>query len=125
MMTENAAARWSDPGVILVATNLFEGYSLILHAIYQAKLSQARVLLVHVIPISRCMGEAACGRPFHLSSPLLRNVRTRLEEFLADFRREGIECEPIILNGLPELEIPLLVKSRSVDRVIVATRNVG
>ncbi len=122
-MTQNAAVRWSNPEVILVATNLFEGYSLIMHAIYQAKLSHARVLLVHVIPISSLMSEATHGLPVRLPSPLVRSVQSKLEEIAADFRREGIECEPIVLNGAPEEEIPLLVKSRIVDRVIVATRN--
>jgi len=122
-MTLSAIVRWSNPEVILVATNLFEGYPLIMHAIYQANLSHARVLLVHVIPVSRFMSEATYGLPIRLSSPLARCVKKRLEEMAADFRREGIECEPIVLKGAPEEEIPLLVKSRAVDRVIIATRN--
>ena len=109
-MTQNAAVRWSNPEVILVATNLFEGYSLIMHAIYQAKLSHARVLLVHVIPISSLMSEATHGLPVRLPSPLVRSVQSKLEEIAADFRREGIACEPIVLKGAPEEEIPLLVK---------------
>lgn len=122
-MTRSAIVRWSNPEVILVATNLFEGYSLIMHAIYQAKLSHARILLVHVLPTSRLMSEAAHGPPIRLPSPLIRSVKARLEEMAAEFRREGVECEPIVLKGTPEEEIPLLVKSRAVDRVIIATRN--
>ena len=123
VMTQKAIVRWSNPEVILVATNLFDGYSLVMHAIYQAKLSRARVLLVHVNPISSLMSEGTYGVPIRRPSPLVRSVKARLEETAADFRREGIECEPIVLKGVPEEEIPLLVKSRSVDRVIVATRN--
>ena len=37
-------------------------------------------------------------------------------------QREGILCESVVLNGLPAEQIPALVKSRGVDRVIVATR---
>jgi nucleotide-binding universal stress UspA family protein len=122
-MTENAIVRWSTPEVILVATNLFDGYSLIMHAIYQAKLSRARVLLVHVNPISSFKSEATYGLPTRLPSPLVRSVKARLEEMAADFRREGVECEPIVLKGVPEAEIPLIVKTRCVDRVLVATRN--
>ena len=122
-MTQSAIVRWSNPEVILVATNLFDGYPLIMHAIYQAKLSHARVLLVHVIPISRLMGEATYGLPIRLPSPLVRSVKAKLEEIASDVRREGVECESIVLKGAPEQEIPLLVKSRAVDRVIVATRS--
>jgi nucleotide-binding universal stress UspA family protein len=122
-MAQSAIVRWSNPKVILVATNLFEGYPLIMHAIYQAKLSHAKVLLVHVIPFPRLISEATNGLPIRLQSPLVRSVKAKLEETASDFRREGIECEPIVLEGATEEEIPLLVKSRGVDRVIVATRN--
>lgn len=122
-MAQSAIARWSNPDVILVATNLFEGYSLMLHAIYQAKLSNAKVLLVHVIPPSYLTTESREDElPFALPNPVVRTVKTKLDEAAMGFRREGVECEPIILRGLPEEQIPLLAKSRSVDRVIVATR---
>ena len=51
-MAKNAIARWSNPEVILVATTLLEDHTLMQHAMYQAKLSKASVLLVHVIPPS-------------------------------------------------------------------------
>jgi nucleotide-binding universal stress UspA family protein len=122
-MMQSAIVRWSNPEVILVATNLFDGYSLIMHAIYQAKLSHARVLLVHVIPPSYLVTEINCTPPFVVSSSALRVIRAKLDDLAREFEREGITCEPIILKGLPEKEIPSLVKSSSVGRVIVATRN--
>ena len=39
-----------------------------------------------------------------------------------EFQHAGILCEPIILTGHPAEQISELVKSRAVDRVIVATR---
>jgi nucleotide-binding universal stress UspA family protein len=122
-MTQSAIVRWSNPKVILVATNLFEGYPLIMHAIYQAKLSQARVLLVHVISPSYLITETNCTPPFVPPSPAFRVIRAKLDEIAKEFEWEGITCEPIVLKGLPEEEIPSFVKSGSVDRVIVATRN--
>ena len=122
-MTRSSIVRWSNPEVILVATNLFEGYSLIMHAIYQAKLSHARVLLVHVIPSSYLITEINCNPPSVAPSSALRAIRAKLDDLAREFEREGIACEPIVLKGAPEEEIPLLVKARAVDRVIVATRN--
>ena len=52
-MAQSTIVRWSDPKVILVATNLLEGQTLILHAMYQARLSGAKVLLVHVVRRSK------------------------------------------------------------------------
>ena len=122
-MAKNAIARWSNPEVILVATSLLEDHSLMQHAIFQARLSKAAVLLVHVIPPSYLITETNCPPPFVLPSPALRVIRAKLDEIAKEFQRVGITCEPIVLKGLPEEEIPSIVKSRSVDRVIVATRN--
>lgn len=124
-MAKNAIARWSNPEVILVATTLLEDHTLMLHAMLQAKLSKATVLLVHVIPPSYLITEDNCSAPFVVPSPTARVIREKLDEVVKEFQKEGILCEPIVFHGLPEEEIPLLVKSRSVDRVIVATRNIS
>ena len=124
-MTKSAYIRWSSPEVILVATNLLEGHKLTLHAIYQAKRSNAKVLLVHVVPPSSWRTQSHDEMLSPLPSHLLRNVKVKLDEMASEFQRESVECESILLKGLPEEQISLLVKSRSVDRVILATRNVA
>ena len=124
-MAKNAIARWSNPEVILVATTLLEDHKLMQHAMSQAKLSKASVLLVHVIPPSHLMTEDDCGSSFVLSSPTVRIIRAKLDQAAKEFQLEGILCEPIVLKGLPEEEIPALVKSRPVDRVIIATRGMS
>jgi nucleotide-binding universal stress UspA family protein len=122
-MTGKDVVRWSNPDVILVATNLLEGHQLTLHAIYQARLSHAKVLLVHVVPPSHLLSLTCREAPSVLHSPLARNVKARMEEAVKEFQREGIACEPIVLEGVPREQIPLLVKARSVDRVFITTRN--
>ncbi len=122
-MEQNAMGRWIAPQFILVATNLVENHTFMLHAIYQAKLSGAKVLLVHVIPPSHRSSEAVCVAPFVQPSLVVQPGRAKLEELATEFRREGIECEPIVVKGPPEEQIPLIVKSRTVDRIIVAARN--
>jgi nucleotide-binding universal stress UspA family protein len=121
-MTQSTIVRWSDPKVILVATSLVEDHPFMLHAIYQTALSRAKVLLVHVIPPHYLRTEAVYGTPSVQPNLVVRNARAKLDELAAEFQWEGIECEPIILNGLPEEQIPLIVKSRIVDRIIVASR---
>ena len=121
-MVQSTIVRWSSPKVILVATNLVEDHTFMLHAIYQATLSRAKVLLVYVIPPFYLRTEAAYGTPFVQPSLVVRNAKAKLDEMAAEFQWEGIECEPIILNGVPEEQIPLLVKSRIVDRIIVAAK---
>ncbi len=122
-MAQSAILRWSNPKVILVATSLVDGHALILQAIYQARLSKARVLLVHVIPQSGVMSEANFGARALLPGRVVGDSRAKLDEMARLFQLEGVECEPIALRGIPEEEIQQLVRSRSVDRVIVAARN--
>ena len=69
-MMQSTIVRWSDPKVILVATNLVEDHTFMLHAIYQATLSRAKVLLVHVIPSFQLREEAVYWTP--CSQPSLR-----------------------------------------------------
>jgi nucleotide-binding universal stress UspA family protein len=121
-MALNLIVRWSTPGVILVATNLLEGHTLLLHAIYQAKLTRAKVLLVHVVRPSCLRPDVSHEAPSFLPSSAVRTVRAKLDEIVKEFQREGIPCEPIVLAGPPAEQIRRVVKSRSVDRVIVATR---
>jgi nucleotide-binding universal stress UspA family protein len=122
VMAKSAIVRWSDPELILVATNLLEGHNLLLHAMYQARLSRSPVLLVHVIRPSRLKSDYPEGAPSFLPSSAVQFVRATLDESVKDFRREGILCEPIVLAGSPAEQVRLLVKWRAVDRVIIATR---
>ncbi len=125
VMAKNTVARWSNPELILVATTLLEDHTLVQHAMFQAKLSKATVLLVHILPPSYLISEDDCCSPFIQPSPTVRVTRAKLDEAAKEFQREGILCEPIVLKELPEEEIPRIVKSRSVDRVIVAARNIS
>jgi len=124
-MAQSAIVRWSNPKVILVATNLLDGPRLILHAINHARLSRANVLLVHAVPPLHSRTEPHSRLPTLVPRHLAPDVTNKLGKMAEEFHREGIECEPVVLRGVPGQQIPLLVKSRSVDRVIVANSNMS
>jgi len=124
-MTQQLSIRWSKPKTILVATNLLEGHRLILHAVYQAELSGARVLLVHVVPPFYWKTQSHDGRPSTHPTPFARGVTLKLEEMANELRRDGVNCVSILLKGLPQQQIAELVKSWDVDRVIVGARNIN
>ena len=88
---QSAIVRWSNPQVILVATNLLEGNSLKLHAIYQARLSRAKVLLVHVVPPSNSGADLPNRTPAVPSRNQAQDVLSKLDEMVDEFQREGIK----------------------------------
>jgi nucleotide-binding universal stress UspA family protein len=122
VMRKSTIIRWSSPRVILVATNFLEGQTLLLNAIYQAKLSSARVLLVHVIPHRWLKADIQQCVPSFLPGPAVRAIKSKLDETAKEFSCAGVLCEPIILTGFPAEQIALLAKLRGADRVIVGTR---
>jgi nucleotide-binding universal stress UspA family protein len=116
---------WANPDTILLATILKDAAHLVPHAIAQAKLTGARVLLVHVIEPSYLRTSPAGGLPLVVPAPTVESVQEELKEIAKQFRSEGILCEPIVLKGMPTEQVPPLVTQRAVDRVIIGTRSAG
>ena len=121
-MDDATLHRWVKPDTILVATNLLDASRIKPHAIAQARLSGAKVLLVHVIEPSYLRTNPTLGPLFLSSSPTLRPVQSRLNEIVKEFQHEGVLCEPITLKGPRGKQIPALIHERPVDRVIAGTR---
>jgi hypothetical protein len=102
-MTRSAVRRWSNPEVILVATTLLEGPSVMLHPVYQAKLSGARILLVHVVRPSDLRASSNAATPFVLPSPAFCAVQVALNQMAKtfsgkEFRVNQLSCEGLSLS---------------------------
>lgn len=110
---------WSAPQLIMIATNLADELTILPHAIFQARQSSAKILLVHVVSTRRHISR--------LSQALLQQptngqqaARSVLDRIAQQLRWVGIPCEAVVLTGGPEIEIPRFAKARNVDRLIVA-----
>ncbi|HEY2468803.1 MAG TPA: universal stress protein [Terracidiphilus sp.] len=109
--------QWCAPEVILVVTNLTDELVILPHVIMQAKPSRGRIILTHMVtPIARS-GNAICRTRRPASG--VEEARTVLERMARHLRWLGFVCEPLVLTGLPEIEIPSIARSCGVDRVIV------
>ncbi len=118
---QNTVANWSKPELILVVTNLHEWPSAMPHALRQAKVSGAAVLLAHITRPCTTLSNPLDRSPIALRVGTIGSIQTTLGQLASIFEREGISCEPVLLNGIPIEQIRLLVESRRVDRVIVAS----
>jgi nucleotide-binding universal stress UspA family protein len=107
--------QWCAPEVILVVTNLTDELVILPHVIMQAKPSRARIILTHVV--TPRPGNAICRSRKPASR--LEEARTVLERMARHLRWLGFVCEPLVLTGRPEIEIPSVARSCCVDRVIV------
>lgn len=119
-MDKGTLHRWSRPDTILVATTLQDAPHLVPHAIAQARQSDGKVLLAHVIEPVNLETSQAEG-PCVLPSPTVRSVQAELNRVVKQFQQEGVLCEPFTLKGVPQKEIVALIRQRGADRVIVGT----
>jgi len=106
--------QWCSPEIILVVTDLTDEDSIQLQAIYQARRSLAKVLLVHLDTPSP--GKSCAPR----KCPALASAQERVERMARQLRWSGIGCEPIVVRGLQPNEIPAVVRSCRADRVIIS-----
>ena len=109
--------QWCAPEVILVVTNLTDELVILPHVIMQAKPSRARIILTHVVTPVATPGNAICRSRKPASR--LEEARTVLERMARHLRWLGFVCEPLVLTGLPEIEISSVARSCCVDRVIL------
>lgn len=122
-MTSHIHPRWCDPKVILIAMNLSDDPALLVHATAQAAGTGARLLLVHVVA-PELPGEPIPGQPrFRFPIASVRAARETLDGLVLHLQGQGILGEPIVLAGEPAERIAELLRSHSVDRVIVAARS--
>jgi len=94
---------WCTPEVILALTDLTDEATLLPHIINHARQGNARIILAHIQDAP---------------TPGVREIRETLDLLARRLRWLGFTCEPVMLSGRPEREIPFLARSCGVDRVL-------
>jgi nucleotide-binding universal stress UspA family protein len=113
---------WCAPETILAVTNLADEETLLFHAIWQARPSCAKVVLVHVLKNHR-----TSFRPDSFPAPTHSAERAQrmLERMARQLRWVGIPCEAILLKGEPTEEILAVAKARGVHRLLLSAESEG
>ena len=108
---------WCTPEVILGVTTLSDEQALLPHIINQARQSGAKIILAHA---HSAPGARNCRKPslVHPNSEM-RQTRETLDRMARQLRWLGFSCEPVLLSGPPESEIPYLIRSGGVNRVLI------
>lgn len=114
-------ATFARPGRIVVATDLSDHEYLLPHAIAQAKMSGASLILVHaVLPHESAPLESGAA-PYYDPLRMDRDARLMLESLARDVREQGIECATAVRHGYVPDVIAEVVSNAQAGRLILGT----
>lgn len=120
-VADNPNRRFAVPYKILLATDLEDADNLLLHAIAQARVSDAALTLAHVIPSAETLPLDASAI-YSADAVVMKLEATRaLEKMAARVRGAGMACDIVVRQGFPQNVIPELVKTSDADRLILGT----
>lgn len=112
----------NNPRPILVASNLDQNALLMHHAAAQARRTDARVILVHVVPPHPADKKTSPGMVTFAEPAVCRAVLGKLELAALQLLWHGIVCDPIVLKGDPAEQIAAIARARGADRVLAASQ---
>ena len=115
--------RWSQPQVILVATDLHDLGRLMPFALDEARQSGARLVLLHVLSSASAMSTDAAGRPYFDPSGVLEAADKAISPWCEYARREGVTCDAVVREGNPAHQIASAASQFEADRVLMGTRS--
>ena len=92
------------------------------HAVALAEQFQAQLILLRVLePLVEKLSLQGPGLDFaeELTSDIVRDY---LDGLAKDFQEKGIDAEPVIITGRPQIEILRYVETEAVDLIVFTTR---
>lgn len=110
------------PRPILVALDPEQDSLLVHHAAVQARRTDARVILAHVIPPDPGEKKISFGMVRFANAVRCRAVLDKLEFAALQLLWQGILCDPVVLSGDPAEQIAEIARARGADRVLMAAR---
>jgi len=122
-MPESLPVRWSEPGVLLVATDLSDLDRLMPHALEQAAVSQAHLILLHVITVDAAVLLDELGLAVYDAQEAISLAEQVLRPWCEVAAARGLECAAVVREGDPAQQIREAVQAFSADRVLIGTRN--
>jgi nucleotide-binding universal stress UspA family protein len=124
-MPETVANRWSQPSLVLVATDLSDLDRLMPFALEEAADTGARLILMHVVSSADSIATDAAGMPYYDPAGALDLAEKALEPCCEIARKRGIICEKVIREGQPAQQILTVARQFHADRILLGTRSRG
>lgn len=122
-MPETVGNRWTDPSVILVATDLSDLERLMPFAIEEGMLTGARLILLHVISTGEALTADAAGMPYYDPAGALDVASKTLEPYCEFARKRHIICDQVVREGHPAQQVLSAARQFHADRILLGTRS--
>ncbi len=124
-MTGTSEDRWTHPSVILVATDLLDLDHLMPFALRQALETNARLVLLYVIPVAAGFAADPVGMPHYDPSAAVEFAAKSLRPWCSLARDKGIDCDALVREGDAARQIAAAVRQFHADRILLGTRSRG
>jgi len=121
MLADKPNRRFAIPDKILLATDLEDANHLLLHAIAQAKASEAALTIAHVTPSAETLPLDARAISSADAAIMSLDATRALETMAAGVRKAGVACDVVVRRGSPQDVIPELARTSNADRLILGT----
>lgn len=122
-MPDSLPARWSHPGLILVATDLSDLDRLLPHALAQAAETSAHLIVLHVIAAHAALQLDAAGTPVYDAGEAIRTTELLLKPWCQAAAEQNLACTAMVREGDPAEQIALAALQFNADRILIGTRN--
>jgi nucleotide-binding universal stress UspA family protein len=109
------------PGKIAVATDLTDTDYLLPHAIAQARVCGASLILIHAVLPHESAPMESGAIPYYDPLRMDRDARLMLENMARDVREQGVECTAAVRHGFVPDVVLEVVKNSGAGRLIVGT----
>ncbi|HWG20978.1 MAG TPA: universal stress protein [Terracidiphilus sp.] len=124
-MPDSPRNRWTDPSVILVATDLSDLDRLMPHALDQAASTGARLILLHVLALSEAIASDASGMPYYDPGGALDIAAKILSTWCETARKNSIVCDSVVREGNAAQQVLSAARQFHADRILLGTRSRG
>ena len=115
----------TSPKSILVATDLFDLPCLLPEAIAQARISGAKLWLLHVVPPEAYVSPNSGAYPFVAKEKVVRDAEEVLGAASRSVQAEGIVCSYEVRRWEVVEETRAFIREKGIERVILGTSSRG
>jgi len=124
-MPDAGIDRWSQPKVILVATDMTDLDRLMPFALKQAKESGGRLILLHVLAAGVGIATDAAGMPYYDPTGPLEDAQEKFKPWCERAGREGVACDALVREGHAAPQIEAAAAQFNADLILLGTRSRG